>query len=185
MGMIKRDFSNDYSKGNLTLLEYPATEFREHLVNNTVYSSNKNINAAAQVATVSMLRRTVQGMKHGDTRAIKLYTVVCEPLTADDANTATFKQYRFANAVTGAISAALAFLVVKKLPKSIQEDSTKKAGVTGAISLVIGPKIRKYLINNMRKFNAGDVAIMTFIEVNGGIGPQYSFTGTHLTLDEY
>ncbi|PSL11896.1 hypothetical protein CLV44_1212 [Marinobacterium halophilum] len=129
MGMSKRDFSNDYSKGNLTLLEYPATEFREHIVNNTIYSPNKNINAAAQIATLNMLRRTVQGMKHGDTRPIKLYTVVCEPLSVDGANAATHKQYKFANAVTGAVTATLAFLVTIKLPKSIQYSNAKKGAL--------------------------------------------------------
>lgn len=185
MGLSQQSFSNDYSKGTLFLLEYPATDFREYIVNNTTYSDNSSINAAAQVASINMLRRTVQGMKHGDSRPIKLYTVICKPLSASDANQATFNQYRFANVVSGAVVGILSFLVSRKLPTKVKENKMSEKGVGGAVGLFVGARVRKYLIDNMRKFNAGDVAIMTFIEVNGGIGPQYSFNGTHLTLDEY
>jgi hypothetical protein len=184
MGLSQQSFSNDYSKGTLFLLEFPATDFREYIVNNTTYSDNYSINAAAQVASINMLRRTVQGMKHGDSRPIKLYTVICEPLSAADANKATYKQYRFANAVSGAVVGILSFLVSRKLPTKVKENKMSEKGISGAIGLFVGARVRKYLIN-MRKFNAGDVAVMTFIEVNGGIGPQYSFNGTYLTLDEY
>ncbi|SIQ80033.1 hypothetical protein [Marinobacterium stanieri] len=185
MGLIKQEFRNEYTKGTVFVLDYPAKEFREHLVNNTTYSENPRINAAAQVASMKMLRRTIQSMKHGDTRPIRLHTIVCTPLTADNANDATSKQYMFANAVAGAITSAIVFLVGKKMPKKVQDNKTANTGISATVSLVIGSRVRKYIINNIRKYNAGDVDIMTFIEVNGGIGPQYSFNGTYLTLDEY
>ncbi len=185
MGLSKQLFSNDYSKGTVFILDYPVTDFREHIVNNTLYSDNSKINAAAQVASINMLRRTVQGMKHGDSRPIKLYTVICEPLSAAEANQATFNQYRFAIAVSGAVVGILSFLVSRKLPAKVKENKMSEKGISGAIGIFVGARVRNYLINNMRNYNAGDVGIMTFIEVNGGIGPQYSFNGAHLTLDEY
>jgi hypothetical protein len=185
MRLSKQSYTSDYSKGTVFLLEYPATEFREHFVNNATYSNNSKINAAAQIATINMLRRTVQGIKIGDTRPIRLYTVVCDPLSVANASNAAYKQYEFATKVSGAIVGALAFLIKKRLPKKLQDNKHVGTGLSLGVSAAIGARIQKYMINNIRKFSAGDVDIMTFIEVNGGIGPQYSFSSTHLTIEDY
>lgn len=117
MGLSKQEFSNGYVKGTVFVMDYPAMEFREHFVSNTIYSDNSRINAEAQIASINMLRRTVQGMKHGDKRLIRLHTIVCEPLSAVNADIATFKQYEFANVVSGAVVSILFALTTKKLPK--------------------------------------------------------------------
>jgi len=185
MGLLKQEFSNAYTKGTVFVLVYPASKFREHFVNNTVYSDNPRINAAAQVASLNMLRRTVQGMKHGDNRPIRLHTILCNPLSVANAEEAAYQQYIFATKVSGVIVGALTFLVKRRLPKKLQDNNSAGTAVSLAVSAAIGSRIQKYMVNNIRKFNAGDVDIMTFIEVNGGIGPQYSFTGNHLTIEEY